>query len=66
MNNRAYEMDHEDDLIMARAEGIEIGREEGTDLLISIVQSLRSGQTAQSLIASGISPNIIEKAMKIL
>lgn len=81
MNNRAYEMDHQDDLVMAREEGIsqgiEIGRDQGIEIgrdqginigrsfLLKAIQLLRDGKTQDELLELGIPADIIADALSV-
>lgn len=49
-----------------RAEGRAQGRSEGQDLLVEAVQRLRSGETAESIIESGVDEETVRRALTIL
>lgn len=44
----------------------EEGREEGEDLLADVIKRIRNGETPEKIIASGVSPQTVEKAEDVV
>ena len=49
-----------------KAEGRAEGRSEGQDLLVETVQRIRAGETAESIIESGVDEETVRRALMIL